>query len=260
MEHEFREKKIPSLKTKRNKIGVFRNFPINFSHDLANEGYIDFKEAGLSGDNHYFNLNNSPYYHSIDGAINKLFLRKSVVEKLININNRLEKKGLELYFYDCYRPIKVQQFLYNNWLPQYLKRVKPHFSDEELSKERDNYSAKPPISEDQIDRNSPPPHTTGGAMDVTLRFINTKNLLFMGTIYDDTTKFAHTDYFESRFSKRILTLSEEEALKNRRILFHSMKEEGIENYPFEWWHYSWGDQMWAMLSGNKEAFYSNLIF
>ena len=80
----------------------------------------------------------------------------------------------------------------------------------------------------------------------------------MGSIFDDSTKLVQTDYFESIHSKRILTLSEEEALKNRRILFHAMKVEDIENYPFEWWHYSWGDQMWALLSKNSEAFYSNM--
>ena len=259
MSNKLRKKKIPSLKKQRIKIVDFRNVPINFSHKLTNEGYIDIRKAGLSGFNHYFSSNNPPYYISIEGATDKLLLRESLVSKLTRINNKLNNDGLELYFFDCYRPLKVQQFLYNTWLPKYLKKIHPDFSRDELLKELNFYSAKPPISENDIDRNGPPPHTTGATMDVTLRFKDSKEFLFMGSIFDDVTNLVHTDYFELKNPKKLLTLSEEEALKNRRILYHSMKEEGIENYPYEWWHYSWGDQMWAMLSGKKEAFYSNII-
>jgi len=258
MYNNFKEKIIPSLKAKRKEIGIYKDIPINFSHKLSNEGYIDIREAGLSGVNHYFDSNNPPYYCSISGAIEGLFLRKSIILKLVKINKKLNDKGLELYFFDCYRPVKVQQFLYDIWLPIYLKKMHPNFSEEDLLKQRDLYSAKAPNSENEIDRKAPPPHTTGAAMDVTLRFKASKEQLFMGTIFDDTTKLVHTDYFESKKFKNSLSISEEEALKNRRILYHSMKEEGIENYPFEWWHYSWGDQMWAVLSKKNEAFYSNM--
>jgi len=259
MINEFRERKIPVLRNKRSKIVNFRNVSINFSHKLTNEGYVDIRDAGLSGFNHYFNSNNPPYYTSIEGATDRLLLRESLVFKLIRINKKLNNSGIEIYFFDCYRPIKVQQFLYSVWLPEYLRKIHPNFSIDKLLKELDFYSAKPPITENDIDRNAPPPHATGAAMDVTLRFKDSKQQLFMGTIFDESTRLVHTDYFELRNSKKLLTLSEEEALKNRRILYHSMKEEEIENYPYEWWHYSWGDQMWAMLSDNKEAFYSNLI-
>ncbi len=259
MTSKLREKNIPVLKTQQTKIVDFRTVPINFNHKLSNEDYVDIREMELSGINHYFKSNNPPYYISIKGATEKLLLRKSIVLKLVKINKKLNKNGLELYFFDCYRPIKVQQFLYNIWLPQYLKKLHPNYSQDEISRELNFYSAKPPLSENDIDRNAPPPHTTGAAMDVTLRFKDTKEFLFMGTIFDESTTLVHTDYFELKRKKSLLTISEEEALKNRRILYHSMKEEGIENYPFEWWHFSWGDQMWAILSDNNEAFYSNLI-
>lgn len=253
------EEAIPSLKLKRKKIVNFREIPINFSHPLTNEGYVDIRDEGLAGFNHYSNPNNPPYYQSIKGAIDELLLRESVVLKLKRINKNLGNSGLELYFFDCYRPVKVQQFLYDNWLPNYLKMMHPSFSNEEILRKRDFYTAKAPKSEKYINRNSPPPHSTGAAMDVTLRFKGSKNLLFMGTIYDDFTNKSRTDYYESIRSKRILNISEYEALKNRRILFNAMKGEGLENYPFEWWHYSWGDQMWALLTNNNEAIYSNLI-
>jgi D-alanyl-D-alanine dipeptidase len=34
-----------------------------------------------------------------------------------------------------------------------------------------------------------------------------------------------------------------------------MIEAGFANTPTEWWHYSWGDQMWARLSGQGAALF-----
>ena len=34
-----------------------------------------------------------------------------------------------------------------------------------------------------------------------------------------------------------------------------MTEEGFAGHPDEWWHFSWGDQMWAALTGAGEAHY-----
>lgn len=34
-----------------------------------------------------------------------------------------------------------------------------------------------------------------------------------------------------------------------------MTEEGFVNYPAEWWHFSYGDKMWAAYSYKKYAFY-----
>ncbi|ACF44229.1 M15 family metallopeptidase domain-containing protein [Pelodictyon phaeoclathratiforme] len=160
----------------RTKIVDLRTVPINFYHKLSNEDYVDVRAMGLSGNNHYFITNNPPYYTSIKGSTEKLLLRKIVVLKLIKINKKLNKNGIELYLFDFYRPIKVQQFLYNVWLPAYLKKIHPHYTQGDITMELNFYSAKPPISEDEFDRNAPPPHTTGAAMDVTLRFKDTKGL------------------------------------------------------------------------------------
>lgn len=34
-----------------------------------------------------------------------------------------------------------------------------------------------------------------------------------------------------------------------------MEKAGFQNYPFEWWHYCYGDRMWAAYSGKKTCFY-----
>jgi D-alanyl-D-alanine dipeptidase len=99
---------------------------------------------------------------------------------------------------------------------------------------------------------SPSPHSTGGAVDLTLRFRATGQPLFMGGLFDDVTEDAWTDAFEQ---KPIGSMSDEEARANRRILYWVMAEAGFANNPTEWWHYSWGDQMWAKLRGEPAALY-----
>jgi D-alanyl-D-alanine dipeptidase len=34
-----------------------------------------------------------------------------------------------------------------------------------------------------------------------------------------------------------------------------MAEEDFAGHPDEWWHFSWGDQMWAKLTGADAAHY-----
>ena len=52
-----------------------------------------------------------------------------------------------------------------------------------------------------------------------------------------------------------MSFSNEEARANRRMLYWLMIEAGFTNHPDEWWHYSYGDQMWAKLSNKPAAFY-----
>lgn len=224
---------------------------------MFDEGFIDIREIGLSGDNYYYLENNPPYYRKIKGSISGLLLRKTVSEKFVKANQELKDYGIELYFFDCYRPIEVQKYFYEEWYLTALKQMFPKLSEQDILDKRDLFTAKPSSSYDDID--SPPPHSTGVAADVTLRFIDTKAHLFMGTIYDEVTELAYTSFYEEQLSKGVnLTLSEMEALKNRRLLYWILKNKGFENYPNEWWHFSYGDQMWAMFSNTTEAFYSRM--
>jgi D-alanyl-D-alanine dipeptidase len=37
-----------------------------------------------------------------------------------------------------------------------------------------------------------------------------------------------------------------------------MEGAGLVNYPSEWWHYSYGDRLWAELTGSPVAFFAPL--
>lgn len=43
---------------------------------------------------------------------------------------------------------------------------------------------------------------------------------------------------------------------NRKVLCKAMQRAGFVNYPLEWWHFSYGDKMWAAYSGKRYAIYS----
>src|SRR5690606_33140174 len=90
-----------------------------------------------------------------------------------------------------------------------------------------------------------PTHITGGAVDLTIRIKKTGELLYMGGIFDDSSETTVTDFFERKKKKNdSLTPSEIAAMKNRRLLYWSMLAAGFRNYPQEWWHFDFGNQMW----------------
>ena len=93
---------------------------------------------------------------------------------------------------------------------------------------------------------------SGGAVDLTLRWKNGE-ALWMGSIFDDVTPMAHRDRFEGADTG--MAFSDEEARANRRLLHWLMAAEDFAGHPDEWWHFSWGDQMWAALTGAPEAHY-----
>ncbi len=255
----FKDKKIPFIESIENKKENYRKFPINFENEFFKEDVFEIRKFGIAGDNFYFRKDNPPYFERIPNSIPDLFLRKTVIEKLQRVNERLSKLDLALYAFDCYRPIEVQNYFYDFWFPNYLKKVNPKLSGKELEKEVAKYWAKGAKSSSEVDLNSPSPHSTGGAIDLTIRRKNGEHL-FMGSIFDDVTAVSNTDFFEQKLAKTQLSFSDQEALQNRRFLYWLMAEEDFVNNPTEWWHFSYGDQMWAKISGKKSAIYSAVKF
>jgi D-alanyl-D-alanine dipeptidase len=86
-------------------------------------------------------------------------------------------------------------------------------------------------------------HQCGAALDVTLLYKNSK--VDMGSTQNDIGIKVHT------FNKEINI----EQKANREMLYKIMTEAGFANYPLEWWHYSYGDRMWAAYTEESEAFY-----
>ncbi|MEG4804932.1 M15 family metallopeptidase [Microcoleus sp. ARI1-B5] len=142
-------------------------------------------------------------------TVAKCALRASVAQKLALVQTDLEKIGLGLKVYDCYRPFSVTKQMWE-FLPD------------------PNYVANPA-------RGSR--HNRGAAVDLTL-VDRTGKELEMPTPYDDFTKKAHRDYQGGSAQSR----------KNRQVLEDAMKKQGFIGISTEWWHFDSEDwQKFAIL-------------
>lgn len=245
---DLKRRAVPSsAEALARKAGYREQVPIDFAGQLANEGCIEVRSIGIAGANHYNSPRNAPYYVSVPGSIPELYLRSSVAAKLKEVNARLAPLGVEVYLFDAWRPQAIQRYFHDVWFPEWLRARQPHLTGQALVEEVEKYWAAPTAGE-----GSPSPHATGGAVDLTLIVSETRQPLFMGGIFDDLTEDAWTDGLERR---EVRSMSDEEARANRRLLYWAMTEAGFANNPTEWWHYSWGDQLWARLCGQGAAHY-----
>jgi D-alanyl-D-alanine dipeptidase len=215
---------------------------------LYDEALCAAGDVGLAGENFYHSPRNPPYWRRIEGSTPQLLLRQSVAAKLARVNARLAPVGLELYLFDAWRPRAVQAYFHDVWMPEELRRRGSALTGDALTAEIERYWAAP-----SGDENSPAPHATGAATDLTLRWKDGE-MLWMGSLFDDVTALANRDRFEN-LDKGSFSFSDEEARANRRLLHWLMTEEGFAGHPDEWWHFSWGDQLWAALTGAPAAHY-----
>ena len=215
---------------------------------LFAESVAEARDLGLKGENFYAGNRNPPYWQRVEGAVEQLWLRKSVADKLLRVNARAGEAGLELFLFDAWRPRAVQAYFHDVWMPRELQRRDPQLKGAELTAEAERYWAAPSESSD-----SPAPHATASAVDLTLRWKDGE-ALWMGSLFDDVTALAHRDRFETLEAGNF-SFSDQEARANRRLLHWLMTEEGFAGHPDEWWHFSWGDQMWAALTAKPQAHY-----
>ena len=86
-------------------------------------------------------------------------------------------------------------------------------------------------------------HTTGGAVDVNLHYCGKE--IDCGSGYLEFTPSTPT------WSKGL----NRQQQCNRFILYNAMTQAGFVNYPLEWWHFCYGDKMYAAYKFEKKAFY-----
>lgn len=214
------------------------------------EPLVRAADFGIAGENYYAATRNPPYYHAVPGAITALVLREGAAQRLQRVNAALAPAGLELFLFDAWRPQAVQRYFHDEWLPNELKRRRPDLRGAALLKEVETYWAAPTVSAD-----APSPHSTGGAVDITIRWRG-GDMLWMGSLFDDASAIAHTAHFEGADAEAGFSFSAEEARANRRLLYWLMREAGFASNPSEWWHFSYGDRMWANITGAPAALYS----
>ena len=147
-------------------------------------------------------------------------------------------KGFRLGVVEGWRPPYIQRRMHMTIVDR-IQKEHPEWSQAHVLRTANRFSA--PLN-DRV----PPPHTTGGAVDVALLDDKLNRVEMMAP-------YARRDRRAFLSAASGLT---EEAERNRIILAEAMSVGGLTNYPSEYWHWSYGDQGWAYRGGKKNAIYA----
>lgn len=175
-------------------------------------------------------------------------LRKGVLEALEMAQFLLNKSypGWKLKLYDAYRPIGVQQFMVDYTFDSLLKEYGWEYYSISAQQRQKLWEQVYQLWAAPItDPATPPPHSTGAAVDLTL-VDQTGKTVAMGGEIDELSPRSHPDYYAN--SRK---LPEKQYHRYRQVLNQVMTNVGFLRHPEEWWHFSLGDQMWAWLYNQK---------
>ncbi|MBD2201017.1 D-alanyl-D-alanine dipeptidase [Calothrix sp. FACHB-1219] len=178
------------------------------------------------------------------GVHSPYYLRQIVVENLIQAQNYLQLLRPHWYIqiFDAYRPVAVQQFMVDYSFAQALNER--GLTEAELSptQRQEIWELVYQIwAAPSLDEKTPPPHSTGAAIDVTL--VNEQGqIVDMGSPIDEMSARSLPDYYANNQDPQA-----QQYHAHRQLLCDVMLKAGFQRNPREWWHFSFGDQMWAWL-------------
>ncbi len=126
------------------------------------------------------------------------YLRVEMKEKFEKAIELAAQKGLRFKIFDSLRPLKVQQYMYDEFPGDFVSDPKTGSI----------------------------PHCRGVALDLTLIDVNGEEL-DMGSDFDEFSELAYHSF----------TDLSEEILENRKLLLEIMTKAGWDFFDKEWWHY-----------------------
>lgn len=170
-----------------------------------------------------------------------IWVRKTVAEKLRLANKILHPEGVELYVKSGYRPLEVQQELWNYFLKDAEDKLGTT-DKHKITAHAQQFCANPEAFDPRKPRTWSP-HFTGGAVDLTLRTLQNKQELDMDP--PGYGEQCYTHYTENLPPEK-QTSDWHNRRTNRRLLYNAMTEAGFTNYPYEWWHYDYGTPLYAL--------------
>ena len=182
-------------------------------------------------------------------------LREEVVKRLIKVNDflKLRDNRFHLLIYDSWRPIEVQVFMFNRAFSLECKRLNIDASVKDMElypliqKKVEEFWAYP-----SFDERFPPPHSTGGALDITLAD-NYGNIVDMGSEIDQMDEKSKPDFYKNLENEEAIIFND-----RRNLLQEIMLKFEFAQHPNEWWHFSFGDQLWAWKNKKPSAYYGKI--
>ncbi|MFD4502846.1 M15 family metallopeptidase [Streptomyces sp. NPDC058457] len=177
---------------------------------------IDLRQADADGS----------YAHLRLGALRRLLQAQSLLPA-----------GIRFLVVEGFRPPELQRRYFEQYAAT-LRAAHPDAGPDRIRELASAYISPPEVA----------PHVSGGAVDLTLCTADGTELP-LGTEVNATPE-------ESAGACRTGAPSVgAEGRANRVLMGRALTTAGFVNYPTEWWHWSYGDRYWALLSGAPAARY-----
>lgn len=233
----------------------------------SDEPLLELPEALLRLVPHPYQALGAPY----GDGLSPFRLREAVLRRLMLAQESLAARsgGWRLAIFDAWRPLAVQAFMVEHAFEAECRRrgLDPHGPDiqspdpqfpdprNEVRELVARFWAAP-----SADPAMPPPHSTGAAVDLTLADAE-GSVLAMGGEIDALGPESEPDHYASnRASDRSDGACEAASWQQRRQLLRLVMEQaGFAQHPNEWWHFSFGDQLWAWRRNEPAAFYGRVL-
>ncbi|MCX2678907.1 D-alanyl-D-alanine carboxypeptidase family protein [Galbibacter sp. EGI 63066] len=192
--------------------------------------------------------NHEPLVSLMDSNFNLIFepsiskdynylIREDILAKIGRISKELYNQNKILIIRSAWRSFEHQKLLWDSKFAYYLKKH-PEKSDVEI-KERISYFIAPPTKS---------MHATGGAIDALIYDIKGNCVMDFGT----------NDGLEIDLSKKCYPYYPEisaEAKKNRALLIGLFEGEDFVCDLKEYWHFDYGNAIWAIEKEKEYAIY-----
>ncbi len=166
----------------------------------------------------------------------QIIVRSTIAKKLAQAQRTLKENfpTYTLFVTYGFRTLEIQT---KNFLTQLQLTSQNYFPDPvALYEEVHRYIAVPSVAG----------HPTGGAIDIVIKDLKTKQILDFGAKqYDFSSKDCYV------FTNRIV----DSAMENRLLLRKLLMDVGFAPFDGEWWHFSYGDKEWAYYYKKAAALY-----
>ncbi len=168
-------------------------------------------------------------------SYNSIYLRRDVASRLYQAAESLPS-NLKLVLRAGHRPLAVQKLEFEELVSRYIKDH-PSCKRSEALKFARTYVSDPDITL--------PPHCCGSAVDVDLFDTRTGKLVDFGCPVNTNNEIA---FLHSSSTTRMQK-------KNRMLLLSAMLNSGFAPDYYEWWHFTYGDTVWAYFYNESESKY-----
>ncbi|MFB6814594.1 M15 family metallopeptidase [Streptomyces sp. NPDC056347] len=171
-----------------------------------------------------------------DGPGAYALTRSGVLDRLLRAQRRLPA-GTRFLVVEGYRPPGLQRVYFEEYSAT-LRAAHPEASPARIQELASAYVSPPEVA----------PHVSGGAIDLTLCTAD-------GTELPLGTEVNATPQESANACRTAAPNIDATARAHREVMWRALTSAGFVNYPTEWWHWSYGDRYWALLSGQRAARY-----